>query len=156
MTELHPLHANCIVVGTFGVLITGASGNGKTSLSQSLLEAARAKGHFAALVADDRTSVTARQGRLIASVPAPIAGKMELRGFGVLDVAHQASARIALLVDLVPLAQMERIPETPLSTRSLAGVDLPIVTCPENRADISIRLIRCAFQACCPEIPDYI
>lgn len=156
MTDPQTLHANSVIVGTLGVLISGASGSGKTTLSQNLLEAACARGHFAALIADDRTFVVARQGRLIASVPGAIAGKMELRGFGVVDVKHRPEARIALLVDLVPMAGMHRIPEEPVYRRVLAGVELPAVTCPENRTDAGMRLIRYAFRACFPGVPDYI
>jgi len=50
-----------------------------------------------------------------------IAGKIEVRGVGIVDMPHLPEAEIALLIDLE--AEVKRMPEA--QTRRLAGVDVP-------------------------------
>ena len=77
-------HATAVLAGPRAILIRGPSGSGKSKLAWDLLEAAReGKLHFARLVADDRVALSALNGKLIASAPQTIAGKIELRGSGV-------------------------------------------------------------------------
>jgi HPr kinase/phosphorylase len=57
------------------------------------------------LVADDRVNIS--DG--IASAPAPLAGLLEVRGIGIVRLAHVPQARLVLAVDLTNIA--ERLPE---------------------------------------------
>jgi serine kinase of HPr protein (carbohydrate metabolism regulator) len=150
------VHANCVVVGTRGLLILGEAGCGKSSLSETLVEAATARGNRGVLVADDRVFLSCEEERVIASVPETIRGKLEIRGFGLVDAAFQTTARIHLLVNLVPMTAMERLPEEALPMQTVAEGLLPTVTCPANEPDISVRQIRWAFRSLFPGGPDYI
>jgi serine kinase of HPr protein (carbohydrate metabolism regulator) len=80
----------------------------------------------ARLVADDQVSVERRTDRLIASPPATLAGLIEVRGVGILRMAHRAHATLGLAVVLVPPAEVERLPEPDEGIEYL-GVALPLL-----------------------------
>jgi HPr kinase/phosphorylase len=99
------LHATCIAFDGDGVLLTGASGSGKSDLALRALETG------ACLVADDRTELTrGDDGRLIAQAPPQLAGLIEVRGLGILRWPHLAEAALRLVVALVPPEQVPRLP----------------------------------------------
>ncbi|RXF72720.1 HPr kinase/phosphorylase [Hansschlegelia zhihuaiae] len=123
MTATPSIHANCVVVGERGALIRGASGSGKSALSAALVELARSRGRFARLVADDRTLIERRHGRLIASAPASIAGLIERRGAGIAHVETLREVVLGLVIDLE--ADPERMPDDAGRIRNLEGVSLP-------------------------------
>ena len=131
MTARPSIHANCVVAGEAGVLIRGASGAGKSRLSEAIIERAQAKGLFARLVADDRTLVAAHGGRLVARAPAAIAGLIERRGVGICQTPHLSAAVVRLVVDIEPDA--ERLPTENARRTVLDGIDLPrLVTAPRD------------------------
>jgi serine kinase of HPr protein (carbohydrate metabolism regulator) len=109
------IHATCVAIGGRGVLIRGRSGSGKSDLALRLID------RGAELVSDDYTELRLEGGRLIASAPAAIAGRMEIRGVGLVEFTAAAQAPVCLLVDLD--AVPERLPE-PVN-HSLAGQDVP-------------------------------
>ncbi len=119
------LHATCVALdgrdGPLGVLLRGPSGAGKSDLALRLID------RGARLVADDQCEVTIEDGaagrRLIARAPAAIAGVLEVRGLGLAEVPSLAQAPVALVVDLVPRDQIERLPEA--AVEAILGVDLP-------------------------------
>lgn len=63
-----------------GALLLGSPGAGKSSIALGLIEACpwRRSG----LVADDGVQVSVKNGKLVATPPAAIAGLLEVRGFG--------------------------------------------------------------------------
>ena len=115
--SVETIHASCVAIGGRGVLIAGPSGSGKSDLALRLLD------RGAALVSDDYTSLTQERGRLIASAPERIAGRIEVRGVGLVELENLASAPVCLLVDLA--APPERMPEP--SLRTVAGCEVPAV-----------------------------
>jgi len=66
-------------------------------------------------------------GSLIASPPETIAGKIEVRGLGIVELPHRREARLALVADLVSAEEVPRMPPHPCSRITLAGVALPVV-----------------------------
>lgn len=104
------------------VLLRGPSGSGKSDLALRLLEAG------GRLIADDQTHIV-RKGRSIVATPPPsLAGMIEVRGLGIVKLARRqllAGAPLALLVDLVPPAEVERMPE-PKHER-LVEIELPVL-----------------------------
>ncbi len=88
------LHATCVAIDGRGLLILGPSGAGKSSLALQLI----AMG--AVLVADDRTMLRQSDGDIFACAPSAIAGKIEARGVGILEIPYLAEARVGLAVDL--------------------------------------------------------
>ena len=150
------VHANCLIVGTAGLLLRGDSGRGKTVLTDFLIETSRARGNLGLLVSDDYVHLSKGDGFLRAGVPEMITGKMEVRGFGLAKTAFTPVARIDLVVDLVPVDDIERLPEVPLGTVRLETVQVPLLDCPENDPLMAVRLIRWALRRLAPGGPDYI
>lgn len=99
------------------MLIRGAPGSGKSDLALRLVE------EGARLVADDRTDLAVVEGRLVATAPPAIAGKLEVRGIGIVDARMAAEAPVALIVDLRQADQIERLPER--DVEAVAGVLVP-------------------------------
>lgn len=118
------VHATCLVVGEAGILIRGEAGTGKTTLARALLEAVSARGGFARLVADDRVRLE-RVGDAVLARPVPaIGGLVEVRGLGIVAVAHEPSTRLALVVDIAADGP-DRMPEPDEASADILGVILP-------------------------------
>ena len=113
------LHASCVALDGRAVLITGISGSGKSDLSLRLLD----RGFV--LVADDQTIVRKQGERLIATAPTTIAGKLEIRGVGIVDMETVADVPVALLVELT--SSIQRLPDD-LRSRPVLGVSLPLIS----------------------------
>lgn len=114
------VHASCIAAwspaGWRGALIRGPSGAGKSDLVLRL--AARPGWRLAA---DDYAHVWASGGELWARAPETLAGRIEVRGLGVIGLPHLPLVRVILLIDLTDSA-VERHPES--QTETLQGVCL--------------------------------
>jgi HPr kinase/phosphorylase len=119
------VHASAILVGRRAVLVRGPSGSGKSLLGLELIEMARTgELPFARLVADDRVLLEAAHGRLVAR-PAPgLAGLIEVRGLGLIRLAHEACAVVGLVVDLAA-TDAQRLPEPAGRTTEINSVALP-------------------------------
>lgn len=139
------IHATTLVIGERGVLIEGRAGTGKTSLALALVEDAREKGRFARLVADDRTVVMALQGRLVASVPATIAGKAEIKGLGPGPVIYEPRAVIDFAVRLVDAADAEDI--SPEGWFGADGASVPLLVLPQRQVRRNVMTILAALNA---------
>jgi serine kinase of HPr protein (carbohydrate metabolism regulator) len=137
MNQVSTVHASAVLVGEAGVLIRGASGSGKSSLALSLIDAASPT---AWLVADDRVALAVHHGRLVAAAPPAIAGKIEIRGIGIVEVAHVSPVVVRLLVDLLPPANCPRLPEPDQLRGSIEGVVLPRLSLPSHAADGAARV----------------
>src|SRR3546814_12080930 len=134
------VHATCIAIDGRGILLRGPSGSGKSDLALRLIDGG------ALLVADDQVILTEADGELTASAPATIAGRMEVRGIGVVDMPHLPQVGLTLVVDLVSAAEIERVPEA--ACCRLEGVDLPVIALapfePSARANLRLETGRAA------------
>ena len=124
MGDAANLHASCVLIGEAGVLIRGPVGAGKSTLARDLVTEARRAGIFAALVGDDRVRVKAVGGRLVAAVVPAIAGRIEVRGLGIVRAEHETAAVIRLVVDCLDVPP-QRMPEPDAQTAVVLGVVLP-------------------------------
>lgn len=115
------VHASCITIENVGCLLLGPPGSGKSDLALRLVMEHKAK-----LVADDQVALARRADRLVASVPATLAGLIEVRGIGIVRLAYRARATLGLAVVLVPPGEIERLPETDEGVEYL-GVALPLL-----------------------------
>jgi len=132
MTVPETVHASAVLIGGCGVLIRGASGSGKSSLVLGLIDRDPSSTR---LVADDRVHLDADRGRLFAAVPEAIAGKLEIRGQGIVEVPHVSPAVICLVVDLLPRNRCPRLPETVDTRVEVRGVILPRLMLPIGSID---------------------
>jgi serine kinase of HPr protein (carbohydrate metabolism regulator) len=113
------LHASTVATGGRAVLISGPSGSGKSDLALRLLD----RGFT--LVSDDQTLVRRVGDRLVASPPPTIAGKMEIRGIGIVEMENLTDVPVALLVEL--RSDIQRMPDDSRE-RLILGVPLPLVS----------------------------
>ncbi len=108
------VHGTCVELFGLGVLLRGPSGSGKSDLALRLIDGG------ARLIADDQVALAVEAGRVRASAPPRLAGRMEVRGLGIVEVAATTPAPVALVVDLVEAADVPRLPEP--SECRLAGI----------------------------------
>jgi HPr kinase/phosphorylase len=111
------LHATCVQIGATGVLLLGPSGSGKSDMALRLIDGG------ALLVADDQVHIERRGERLLGRAAGALAGLIEVRGVGILKMAHCAQSPISLAVELAPDERPARLPDT--LGWSLLGIDLP-------------------------------
>lgn len=126
MTEARQLvHGTCVAFGPHAALLRGSSGSGKSDLALRFLALA-AEGEMApGLVADDQVLLEVKGDKLLASAPNTLAGKLEVRGLGIMAVPHVEQAQLALVVDLVASDTVPRMPPEPLPRTALLGIGVP-------------------------------
>lgn len=130
------LHASTVVLAGRAVLIAGRSGAGKSDLALRLID----RGFT--LLSDDQTIVRRDGNALIASAPPNIAGKLEVRGIGIIDVETVGEAPLALIVDLTK--EVERMPEDGRE-RSILGVAVPLISVDATTASAAAK-VRLALE----------
>jgi serine kinase of HPr protein (carbohydrate metabolism regulator) len=113
------LHASTVALDDRAVLISGPSGSGKSDLALRLLD----RGFV--LVSDDQTVVKKDGSRLLAGAPPTIAGKLEVRGVGIVDVERVENVPVALVVELT--SDIQRLPDDSRE-RLILGVRVPLIS----------------------------
>jgi|GEM_PF-138292 len=125
-TDRQLVHGSCIAVGSRAVLFRGPSGAGKSDLalrclSSSFLQAGAHKAGLLTaavqpimLVSDDQVQLHREGMSILAGPPAAIAGKIEVRGIGIVELAHASDVPLVLIMDLLDSDGVERMPETML------------------------------------------
>jgi HPr kinase/phosphorylase len=111
------LHASCVALSKTGILLLAPPGGGKSDLALRLI------GRGARLVADDQVRLGTQDGELHAEPPEALAGRLEVRGLGLLAGLPWTTARLGLVVDLDPTEGIARLPG-PMRWEAL-GVGLP-------------------------------
>ncbi len=112
-----------MALGARGVLIRGAPGSGKSDLALRLIDGG------ARLVADDLVELRRPGGQVTAcwpeDAPAALGGRIEVRGLGIVRVPRRMRARLALIVELAPGEEQERLPG--LRFAACLGALLPLL-----------------------------
>lgn len=135
-------HGTAIAVDGRAALIRGASGTGKSDLALrciALAPSALLPGAVQ-LVADDRVVLTTCGDRLRVEPPPSLAGRVEVRGLGILELPYAPHAFIALVVDLAAPGDIDRLPDPPLRT-SLLGIDMPLIRLAPFEPSAPIKLL---------------
>jgi serine kinase of HPr protein (carbohydrate metabolism regulator) len=107
-------NVTCVAIEGRGLLIEGPPGSGKSSLAIALID------RGAVLVGDDGVSLERQGAKIWAHPPPHIAGKLEIRGVGIVDLPV-VYASLALVLSLED--DVTRLPEADEIT--LEGVRLP-------------------------------
>lgn len=130
------LHATCIAIGGRGVLLTGASGAGKSDLALRLID------RGATLVGDDGVEVEARDGRLHARPGPNIKGQMEVRGLGILNFPW---VEIPLALAIALDQPVPRMPDETLPFRLIEGLTLPLIALDPFEASAPVKVEKALF-----------
>jgi HPr kinase/phosphorylase len=133
------VHATAIAIEGDAVLLRGPPGAGKSDLALRLIEGG------ARLLTDDQALLQRVDNRIIVRAPAAIVGLIEVRGIGIVQVASLEEAPLALVVDLVPSAQVERFPDNRFEM--MLGLSVPLIALApfEASATAKLRLARQRF-----------
>jgi len=131
MVSSETLHASCVAIDGRAVLIEGRSGSGKSDLALRLID------RGAKLVSDDYTVLVRERDRLLAQPPATIAGRIEVRGIGIVEMPHSERVPVALVVCLADT--IDRMPEEG-NTRSIAGIAVPSIALNGHEASAPVKV----------------
>jgi HPr kinase/phosphorylase len=149
LTEARELvHGTCVALGRRAALLRGRPGSGKSDLALRFISLP-GEGEFQPLlVADDQVWVMAgANGSLLASPPETIAGKLEVRGLGIVDVPFLAEAQLVLVCDLVSSKDVPRMPPEPLERTVIAGVPVPALKLAPFEPSTPLKLKMALFLA---------
>ncbi|NBB98501.1 MAG: serine kinase [Alphaproteobacteria bacterium] len=105
----------------FAVVISGASGSGKSSLALELMALG------ARLVSDDQTVLSVERDTVLARAPGPLRGLIEWHGVGLLPATTLPVARVVAWMDMDQTAPT-RLPEQAWTT--VLGLSMPYLRRP--------------------------
>ena len=125
------IHATCVVVHGMAVLLVGPSGSGKSDLGLRLIDGG------GLLVADDQVEITVHDDVLVAIPPPTLAGLIEVRGVGLMRVAHAGRAPVGAAFELGPAAP-ERMPGA--GVLALEGRKVPLFRLDPFQASAAARV----------------
>lgn len=110
-------NASAVAIGTRALAVEGNPGSGKSSLALALID------RGAKLIGDDGVQLIRQDGRIIVAPPPNIAGMLEIRGVGIVDLPT-VSAPLALFLTIADDAP--RHPDL-LAQRRIMGIDIPVL-----------------------------
>jgi serine kinase of HPr protein (carbohydrate metabolism regulator) len=112
------IHATAISIGGAGVVITGPSGSGKSDLALRLID------RGAILVSDDYVVLERKDSGPILRQAPNIAGKIEVRGVGIIEMPVIDAIPAMLHVELCGDEEIERLPSD-VEQKMVGGIMLP-------------------------------
>lgn len=141
------VHGTAIALAGYAALIRGAPGAGKSDLAlRCLMQPATAAIPIqAVLVADDQVLAEPADGKLLLRCPTSTRGLIEVRGLGIMQMPVEEPAELALVVDLVDAAKVERLPEPELT--SVIGVSVKRLALAPFEASAPLKLLLAMHDA---------
>lgn len=137
------VHATCIALDGRAALLTGPPGAGKSDLALrciGLQHVWMERVLQARLIADDQVILDRRGGRIAARCPAATAGKLEVRGVGIVEVESLSEAWLDVVVELVSPEQIERLPDPDVKSQ-LLGLPLPMLRIAPFQASAPLKVL---------------
>jgi serine kinase of HPr protein (carbohydrate metabolism regulator) len=116
------VHATAIAISGHGILITGRSKAGKSTLAERLMAEAQAGGLEALLIGDDRVGLSIVNQEIRLSPHPAIAGLIERRGTGIVPVPSCAWAVAVFEIALIEGAVLAPARFEPLPGHSIPGL----------------------------------
>jgi HPr kinase/phosphorylase len=126
------VHGTAVAIGGEAILLRGPSGAGKSDLGLRLIDGG------ADLVADDQALLRRSGERVWVCASEAIAEMIEVRGVGIVRIGAIAQAPLALIVDLLPSGQIERLPEPRIE--AVLGVAVPLIALAPFEASAAAKL----------------
>ncbi|MFN7709436.1 MAG: HPr kinase/phosphorylase [Holosporales bacterium] len=119
MSQIHTslVHATAVTYEGCGVLILGPPGSGKSSLALMVCDAG------GDLIGDDQAQLSSQGGILMASPAPSLAGLLEVRGIGIINMPHVSCHPLHVALSLQPWQTIPRLPDNDHST--FEGITLP-------------------------------
>lgn len=124
------VHGTCVAHSGRGALLRGAPGSGKSDLALRFIsqfggDARRTDG--ARLVSDDQVLLSRDGDTIVARPPGTIAGQLEVRGVGIIEVSHLERVPLVLIVDLADANDIPRLPANPLPCEHILRAPVPVL-----------------------------
>ena len=141
------IHGTCVAFWAYAALLRGPSGSGKSDLAFRFLALPAEATHAPMLVADDQVFVEARGDSLFASAPPTIAGRLEVRGIGIIELPYVGHAELVLAVDLVAPQNVPRMPPEPWEQTMIARNSVPCIALQPFEASAPLKLKVALFRA---------
>jgi HPr kinase/phosphorylase len=142
------VHGTCVAFGRRAVLLRGEPGAGKSDLAFRFLALPPHDDARPMLVADDQVFVAADEnGALIASPPPALAGKIEVRGIGIVELPFLRQVALHLVCDLVEAEDVPRMAPEPWERTEIAGIALPALKLAPFEASAPLKLKTALFLA---------
>ena len=141
------VHATTVAIDGWAVMLRGPSGAGKSDLGLRLIDAG------ARLVADDQCELCRIGEHIVVRAPPAIAGLIEIRGLGIVQLDAIGEAPLALIADLVAPEALERLPLP--RTDSILGLVVPAISLAAFEASAAAK-VRVALGASIGSGPAYI
>lgn len=136
------VHGTCVAFPGRAALLRGAPGTGKSDLALRFISRFGARGEDggARLVADDQVLLARDGDAILTRPPEAIAGKLEVRGVGIVEVEYHACVPLALIVDMTSSGDVPRLPPDPRPTEVVLGVDVPVLRLDPFEASSTVKL----------------
>lgn len=141
------VYGTCVAFGDRAALLRGESGSGKSDLALRFLALPNDGALRPLLVADDQVFAEAQDGVVTVSAPETLAGLMEVRGLGILEMPSIPAARLVLVCDLVAADLVPRLPPDPWDRTAVAGVDVASLKLSPFEASAPLKLKMALLRA---------
>lgn len=124
------IQASAVAIGGRALLIEGPPGCGKSTLALTLID------RGAQLIGDDGVALARRGDRIVASPPPRIAGMLEIRGVGIVELpAVSAPLTLAIMLG----TGGPRLPDA-AERRDILGLTIPCLTFPATAGALALRV----------------
>ena len=148
------VHGTCVALGRRAALLRGKPGSGKSDLALRFIALPAEGALQPRLVADDQAFVEPGVGGVLQVFsPDTIAGKIEVRGLGIVEVPFQAKAELLLVCDLVSGEDVARMPPETEEYARIAGVAVPAMRLAPFEASAPLKL-KLALLRAAPDGPN--